>query len=407
MTFYKEEKGMTGNLSPVRVMDFRGTYKGGGGPDKTILNSAAQHNQKKVSVLVTYIRQPDDHEFQITRAAKELGIHYVELVDRRMLDWSCISQVRRLLLKERIALLHSHDDKTLLYSVILKYLVPGLRIMHTCHSHSEYAKDSFARPIDYRKFQLRKKIQLWLMQQHLPPVITISDNTRQRLVRGGLKKENVAVLYNGIDVGQWSRQKGNPVLRKEFNLRDDDILVGTVARITYDKDLPTFYKVAEQVRKQTARAKFVIVGDGYGNELERAKNDVVSLGLENTVIFTGHRTDLKDVYSSFDLFLMTSRTEGLPNTVLEAMAMEVPVISTSVGGVPELIRDGKEGYLCSVGDTSSLATAVCTLMNQPQLRRRMQKKSRRRVEEKFSFTKRVRMLEDIYLYFSGKGDLPI
>ncbi len=402
----KEKNSMAGSASPIRVMDFRGTYKGGGGPDKTILLSAALHNRTRIHVLVSYIRQPHDTEFQISEKARALGIDYFDLEDKRLLDWQCLGQLRRRIRDEQIEVLHSHDDKTLLYSVILKYLVPGLRIMHTCHSHAEYEKEAFARSSEYRKFQLRKKMQLWLMKQHLSPVVTISENTRQRLIRGGLQPEQVAVLYNGIDVRQWSRHKGTPVLRKEFGLSSDNILVGTVARITYDKDLPTFFEVARRVKEQVPRARFVIVGDGYADELEQARRQVAALGLTDTVFFTGHRSDLLDIYSSFDLFLMTSLTEGLPNTVLEAMAMGVPVVSTDVGGVPELVRDGQDGLLCPVGDAASLATAVCSLLEQPQLRRKMEESSRHRVEEQFDFAKRVRILEDMYLYFSGKGDWP-
>jgi len=395
------------NHNPVRIMDFRGTYKGGGGPDKTILNSAAQHDPSRAHVLVAYLRQPDDKEFQIADKAKLLALNYVDLVDHTMLDWGCIRQLVKLVRQEKISLIHSHDDKTLLYSVILKYLIPGMRIMHTCHSHSEYARETFRSSKAYWKFRLRKKILIWLMRQHTPPELTISENTRQRLIRGGLKQKNVIVLYNGIDVEHWKRSNANPVLRKELGLSKDDLLIGTVARITYDKDLPTFFKVADKVTKQLPNVTFVIVGDGYGDELQKAKNDVVTRGLENVVFFTGHRTDLLDIYSSFDLFLMTSHTEGLPNTALEAMALEVPVVSTAVGGVPELVLDCDNGLLCPVGDAEALADGVINLLQQPQRRLEMARKSRNRIEEKFNFSKRVLLLEDIYLYFLGKGDWPV
>lgn len=391
----------------IRIMDFRGTYKGGGGPDKTILNSAAQHDSSRVSLLVTYIKQSDDKEFQIADMAKSLGLNYVDLVDRKLLDWSCIRQLKGLIRKEKIALLHTHDDKTLFYGFILKHLVPGLRIMYTCHSHSEYAKESFENSGDYRKFLLRKKILLWLMRRHAPPVLTISENTRQRLIHGGLNQENVAVLYNGIDIERWSRSHAQPVLRKELGLDDGDLLVGTVARITYDKDFPTFFEVARRVSSRLPKVKFVIVGDGYGDELEQAKRDVAALGLEHTVYFTGHRTDLTHIYVSFDLFLMTSLTEGLPNTALEAMAMELPVVSTEVGGVSELVVAQENGLLCPVGDTAALADSVSSLLQQPQRRQEMAWKSRKRIEEKFNFSRRVRLLEDIYLYFLGKGVWPV
>lgn len=391
---------------PIRIMDFRGTYKGGGGPDKTILNSAAQHDPLRVYVLVAYLKQPNDEEFQIAAMAKSLALNYVDVIDRNMFDWSCIRQLKKLIQQEKISLLHSHDDKTLLYSVILKYLIPELRIMHTCHSHPEYAKESFASSKAYWKFRLRKKFLIWLMRQHLKPVLTISENTKQRLIRSGLKPENISVLYNGIDIEYWRRGKANPVLKKELGLSENDLLVGTVARITYDKDLHTFYKTAEILAKSTLNIKFVIVGDGNGNELEKAKQEVTKLGLEKLILFTGHRTDLRNIYASFDLFLMTSRTEGLPNTILEAMAMEIPVVSTHVGGIGELIIDQKTGLLYSVGAFHDLAEGVLLLLKNKEKRSLFAIKSRKQVEENFNFYQRVKLLEGLYLFFDSGPQLP-
>ncbi|NOY53150.1 MAG: glycosyltransferase family 4 protein [Deltaproteobacteria bacterium] len=387
-------------------MDVRGTYKGGGGPDKTILHSAAMHNSSKVEVLVTYIRQPEDREFRIADMARQLGIDYVDFVDRNLLDRKCIGSLRRVVRQRRITLVHTHDDKTLLYGALLKYLVPGLRIMHTCHSHAEYDRESFAKTVAYLRFLFRKRFILWLMKRHALPILTISEDTRQRLIRGGLKENDVQVLYNGIDIASWSRSLAEPVLRKELNLAKGDLLVGTVARITYDKDLPTFFEVVRQVTARMPNVKFVVVGDGLGNELEKAKSDAAGMGLGHVVHFTGHRTDLSDIYASFDLFLMTSRTEGLPNTILEAMALEVPVVSTDVGGIPEVVLGHETGLLCPAGDTASLADAVTELLQRPQLRSRMGRMARQRIQNRFNFRKRVQQLEAIYLYFAGRGEWP-
>ncbi|MCK5680783.1 glycosyltransferase, partial [bacterium] len=191
---------------PVPVMDFRGTYKGGGGPDKTVLNSAALHDPEKVDVLVTYIKQPDDNEFQIPQMAAERNLNYVDLVDRGMFDLKCLFGLRRLIKNHHIQVLHTHDDKTLLYGAALRLLLPKLRIMHTCHSHAVYGREVFSSSKALHKFQLRKKFLLWLMKRHHKPVLTVSENTRQRLVAGGLVAENVEVLHNGIDIRKWSKQ---------------------------------------------------------------------------------------------------------------------------------------------------------------------------------------------------------
>ncbi len=385
----------------VDIMDLRGTYKGGGGPDKTILNSAALHNTEKVNVLVAYLRQPSDNEFKIDEMAHKLSIDYVDVLDRFFVDPICIYKIRKILTERNITLLHTHDDKTLLYGTILKLITPSLRIMHTCHSHSNYRKSTFMRFIEYLRYTLRKKIQVFLMQFHMKPILTISKDTKRRLSSEGINKNDIFVLYNGIDIKKWSPEKGKPILRDEFNISKDTFIVGTVARITFDKDLPTFYKTAKLTINRFPNIKFIIVGDGYGDELYFAKKEVEFLNLENSVYFSGHRTDLENIYASFDIFLMTSRTEGLPNTVLEAMAMEVPVVSTSVGGVPEIINSHSNGILCPVGDANALSDALCCLLKNSRMRYEIAKNSRTNIENNFCFYNRVRKLEELYLKFGA------
>ena len=182
-------------------------------------------------------------------------------------------------------------------------------------------------------------------------------------------------------------------------------MVGTVARIAQrHKDLPTFYKVAAEVCAQQENVRFAIVGDGHGDLLDLARQQVKELGLQDKLFFTGHRNDLFDIYRSFDLFLMTSSTEGMPNTVLEAMAMEVPVVSTRVAGVPELVDDGASGLLCPIGDVSSLSDAVLELVRDEDKRNTFAKQGRMRIEEQFDFRKRVKALEHYYLWAALDGD---
>jgi len=155
------------------------------------------------------------------------------------------------------------------------------------------------------------------------------------------------------------------------------------------------------VAKRNSKVTFVIVGDGYGDELPRAREEVARLGLERIVRFTGHRNDLRDVYASFDLFLMTSLTEGMPNTLLEAMAMGVPSVSTSVGGVPELLEDGVGGFMSPVGDAAGLAAHILRFVENPELLASCGVACRKRIETEFSFERRVRKMEDFYDLFAS------
>ena len=385
--------------NPVRVMEFRGTYKGGGGPDKTVLNSAAMHNKSRVDVLVTYIKQPNDDKFQIPQMAADRNLNYVDLVDRSTFDFKCLSGLRQLVNDNKIQLIHTRDDKTLLYGVALKCLAPRIKIVHTCHSHAEYHQDSFPSWLAWYKFTLRKMFLVALMKCHAKPILTISNNTADRLARTGLRRELIEVLPNGIDIDCWKRDTATPVLREELGLTEDQFLVGTVARITYDKDLTTFYSIVEKVIQTRSDVVFVIVGDGYGDELIQAREDVKKRCLTKFIHFTGHRADLLDVYSSLDIFLMTSLTEGMPNTVLEAMAIELPIVSTNVGGLPELVEEGICGLLAPVGDVAGLSCAVLELLADADKRAQFSQAARKRVEDVFDFSARVKKMEDYYLSF--------
>jgi len=395
------DNGATATSPRIRVMDFRGTYKGGGGPDKTILNSAARHDRSQVDVLVAYLKQPDDEEFQITRMAEERGLNFVALADRSMLDVKCLLTLHRLIREHAVQVLHTHDDKTLLYGVLLRLMRPSLRLLHTCHLRVDYRRNHFDKASAWYRFLLRELLVIALMRCHHKPILAVSEDTRKSLIHSGLRPGQVVVMANGIDTGYWRRQGAEPILRREFNLREEQMMVGTVARIAMQKDLPTFYEVAARVARQRPGTVFVIVGDGYGNELDEARTQIEARGLTNVVRLTGHRTDLLNIYSSFDLFLMTSVAEGMPNTVLEAMALELPVVSTRVSGVPELIEEGRSGLLAPMGDADALATAVLSLLDDNQRRRQFGQAARARAEEKFDFAKRVATLETYYRRFAA------
>lgn len=387
-------------MPPVRILDLRGTYKGGGGPDKTILNSAVQHDRKRVYVQVLYLRDPADSEYQIDSWAARLQVNYRDVFDRRLVDFQCVEEIKRIIKEQELALIHSHDEKTLLYGWMIKRAMPRLRLMYTCHLHSPYTRNDFQTFTAFLNFKLRRRAGIFLMKRYQKPLLAVSHHTKKSMIADGLPESDIEVLHNGIDINAWRPELGKPVLRQELGIKPGEFLIGTVARIAQQhKDLPTFYQVAAEVSRKVPGARFVIVGDGHGDELAKAKKQIADLGLRDSFFFTGHRTDLLDIYTSLDLFLMTSLTEGLPNTVLEAMALEVPVVSTAVAGVPELVDHGQTGFLAPIRDIDGLSRLVVTLLSDPVLRERFGSNARVRIERDFAFANRVRKMEDYYEHF--------
>ena len=381
----------------IRIMDFRGTYKGGGGPDKTILLSASRHDKSHFFILVTYLKDPHDHEFDIHVKAAKLDINYVDVPDARVLDTKCLSKLNKLVNLNNIQILHTHDDKTLLYGWILKKRNPALKIIYTCHSHPVFSRKDFSSFKDYLFAQFRRRARILLIKRYKNPIIAVSEATKRTLAHDGI--DGITILYNSIDINFWKKSSGKPVLRRELNLNGNSLLIGTVARIAYEKDLPTFLLVAQKVCSVFPDVRFAIVGDGAGNEIEKYRCMTRKMGLGDTAYFTGHRNDLLDVYASFDVFLMTSISENMPNTILEAMAMEVPIVSTAVGGVPEILVDKETGFLAPIKDVDILSRQVLRLLRNKILRAKIANSARKHVELQLSFSMRLNKMEDIYDHF--------
>ena len=127
--------------------------------------------------------------------------------------------------------------------------------------------------------------------------------------------------------------------------------------------------------------------------MERQVND---MGLADNILFLGFRKDTMNIYAALDLFLSTARIEGTPNTALEAMAMDAPIIYTEVGGVGEIIQDGYDGLLFKVGDVAGITAATLKVLNDEEFARQLRENGRSSACEKFSFTKRLQTVEGIY-----------
>jgi glycosyltransferase involved in cell wall biosynthesis len=174
-------------------------------------------------------------------------------------------------------------------------------------------------------------------------------------------------------------------------------VVGYVGRIMPEKDLATWLRAAAVLSTVHPSARFVLVGDGRDGGTQRELEELArSLGIGDRVIFTGYRRELLPVYASFDIFLLTSRREGLPNSLLEAMAMGLPVVTSDVAGAKELVLHGQTGFVLPQGDVEGIAHALITLATDDRQRKRMGQAGRERVECDFSFTARLQRMEELY-----------
>jgi glycosyltransferase involved in cell wall biosynthesis len=199
------------------------------------------------------------------------------------------------------------------------------------------------------------------------PLATVTTTNSQRVAdsltaRGIVRAGRVAVLPNGMDVAAMQRPPGTRQrLRAELGITDEEFVWLSVSHLRPTKDIPTLLRaVADMSRGALPPHRLLIAGSGeLRDELRRAG---AALGVEGRVTFLGRRDDVPDLLAAVDGFVLASRAEGLPNAVMEALAAKLPVVATSVGGIPELIEDGVHGYLVSPGDPAALTQRLTEVM---------------------------------------------
>ena len=375
-------------MADIRLLELRNTYKWGGGPDKTILLSAEQHDPARVSVVVAYIRDVRDREFQISEKARARGLTFYEITERGKLDLRVLKELRDIVIRHDINLIHAHDYKSDLLAYLLRLWLwrRPIALLSTAH----------AWVILGRRGELYRRLDIWLMKR-FDHLIAVSHATKAEMMNAGVPADLISVIYNGIDTEAWALARVSRDMREELGLQQAFPVVGYVGRITPEKDLETWLRATALLADKYPNSRFVLVGEGRdGTTQQELQKLATTLGIADRVIFPGYREDLVPVYATFDLFMLSSLREGLPNSILEAMALGLPVVTTDVAGAKELVVDGQTGFVCPQGDVQGLAQALLTMADDKQLRLRMGQAGRERIERAFAFSQRLRRVEDIY-----------
>ena len=237
-------------------------------------------------------------------------------------------------------------------------------------------------------------------------IIAVSASTRDFLIQQeGVPADKITIIYNGVDLERFQAAPDSSTRatwRHAWGLPADTPVVAGVGRLRRQKNFPLFLRVAREVLREIPQARFVIAGEGPDRQdLEILARD---LGIASQVHFLGYVSDMTKLYAGVDVLLMTSHAEGTPLTVLEAMAMGVPVVATRVDGMAEVLEDGVDAYLAAPGDLSALARGTCGLLQDRALARRFSQAGQRKVRDHYSAVSMTRQLENIYLnYLEGRS----
>lgn len=374
---------------PINVLELRSVRGTGGGPEKTILRGATLADPRRCRVTVCYLRDERDNCFGVTDRPERAGVDYVEIRERHSFDPSVWPKLRRLIAERRIDIVHAHDYKTNLLTLLLGR-ASGVKPLSTAHGWTGHS-------LKERKlyYPADKKIL-----GKFPRLIAVSSEIGQELVRHGARPESVTTVLNGIDHQQFIRQRGRErEIRESLGLSPRHVVLGAVGRLEPQKRFDILLDTFARLHRRRPETRLVIAGDG--SLMEGLKTHRAALGLDDGVILLGHVANVVPVHHAFDLFVQSSEYEGTPNAVLEAMAMESPVVATAAGGTAELVEHNVHGRIVPVHDGERLYQAIDDALSQPDRTREMTRRARARVEGDLSFEARVRRVEDIYEEVAG------
>jgi glycosyltransferase involved in cell wall biosynthesis len=217
-----------------------------------------------------------------------------------------------------------------------------------------------------------------LLSRWADAIICNSDQPRRRAPRGLLARH--VVIHNGVEPLRPIRPRDD--VRRALGLPETAPVVGSVGRLVTAKNYPLMIQVALDVLRTHPATTFLLVGGGEMETELRVR--IRRAGLERNVWLMGERDDVTELMSAFDVFLLTSNREGLPNAVMEAMALGLPCVVTNAGGSAELVAHGETGYVCALGDQHGLAEGVGRLLDDPAARARLGANGRTRMASEFS-----------------------
>ena len=355
----------------------------GGGPDKTIINSAYYLREGRYRLLCGYMRDPRDRGFEVLAAraaAKQAQLVVVD--DRGPFDLSLVRRWADVCRREQPAIWHGHDYKSNLLGLWLRRRFP-MKLVTTVHGWVKFTKKT---PLYYA-------IDRWCLPRY-DQVICVSEDLYDACLRLGVPADRLIHIPNAIDTEEFTRRETTLQAQQRLGVPAGRMVIGSIGRLSAEKRFDLLIRAVPRLVAAGLDVQLWIVGEG--DQQQPLANLVTQLGLADRVRLWGFHANPVELYPAMDLFALASDREGLPNVLLEAMALETPVLATRIAGIPKLIADDVDGLLIPPGDLDQLTAALQRLLADSALRQRLAHAAREKIVRDFSFARRMQRVQAVY-----------
>ena len=380
---------MTKSQASPMVLHTRCVTGTGGGPEKTILNSPRFLRKLGYDCLCAYLHPPADNGFQVLqRRAETACATIIGIPDHGPFDVSVVRQIVRLCRERNVTIWHGHDYKTNALGLLVRRFWP-MKLVTTVHGWVHHT----------RRTPLYYAIDKYCLKRY-EEVICVSKDLYEECLKFGVRTARCKLIHNAIDTAEFCRRNAAQDARQKFGAPPKGQVIGAMGRLADEKGFDLLIRAVAELHRHDRQVELWIAGEGPARK--KLESLISEMGMTGSVRLLAHVDDVLSFYESLDVFALSSLREGLPNVLLEAMALEVPVVATRIAGIPSLIDDEKSGLLVDAGNVASLAAALDRLIKSAPLRRNLADMGRQRIEASFSFERRMQKIASIYDTLLGR-----
>jgi glycosyltransferase involved in cell wall biosynthesis len=387
----RSEQPLSRTVRPPMVLHVRVVTGHGGGPEKTILNSPRFLNRLGYQSKLAYLHPPGDPGIEVLKSRGEpLDAEVLSIPDRGPLDLAVIRRLVQICREEQVEIWHGHDYKSNLLGLLVWPFCRQMKLVTTLHGWTNLSG----------RMPLYIKLDKWSLRRYAA-CVCVSEDLVEECRQLRIPESRIHLVHNAIDTEDYRRTRTVAAAKRELGAPAGGMLIGAVGRLSPEKDFALLIRSVVELRRQGHSLHLWIAGDGSARaDLERLIDE---LGCRDYVRLLGHVSDPKLFYEAMDVYALSSYREGLPNVVLEAMAMEVPVVATRIAGLPTLVEDGVSGLLIPPQNGGELTAALSRVITDRKLAADLGAAGRQRIEEKFSFARRMEKIVAIYDAVLGIG----
>jgi glycosyltransferase involved in cell wall biosynthesis len=346
-----------------------------GGAGTWLLNLLKSIDKDKFEVLAVLPQRS-----MLIDKVEELGYEVISVdgMKDKSFDAGAVRLIYEILKKEQPDIVHTHAS----LSARIAARMAGVKIINTKHC------------IDSRRTGIKKLAGACINNLLSDRIIAVSEAVKKNISHNGIPESKISVIYGGICPVKELDSEEKSRARQRWGIAEEDVVVGIIARLTEVKGHKYFIDAAEIISRANDNVKFLIAG--IGPKEQELKKLVQNRGLTDKVIFAGYMDNIYEIFNIIDINVISSLSEALCLSLIEGMYVGKPAVATDTGGIPEVVKDGYNGFLVTVGDSSMLAERILQLVRNPELRKTMGDNGRELTVRDFTAGAMAKAIEEVY-----------